>query len=83
MLELDIDSSCYVGNVNIILFILPPRTPPSKLFQDINEMLEKHFAERILAKQVYPPHPHFTVRDLAKEYISFTRSGPMGTEQVK
>ena len=83
MLELDIDSSCYVWLCKYYTFHSPPRTPPSKLFQDINEMLEKHFAERILAKQVFPPHPHFAVRDRAKESISFTRSLPMETKQVK
>ena len=84
-LDLDNDLSCYDRKCLCCFFhcdfnLLTP--PPSKLFQD-GKRLEEQVAERTLCIQVFPSHPHFTVRNLAKEFINFTTSHPVGTKQVK
>ena len=71
-----------VYDVFLIVISIYCQPPPSKLFQD-SKMLDGQVAERTLCIQVFPSHPHFTVRNLAKEFINFPTSHPVGAKQVK
>ena len=62
-----------VCDVFLIVISIYCQPPPSKLFQD-SKRLEGQVAERTLCIQLFPSHPHFTVRNLAKEFINFTSS---------